>query len=77
MPGWGSWTGEGVSKRAQKRNKGKVMTKKEGIKKKDRKDAKLQKVILNEKRVRKVCLNVILLDAVWWLCHTPFLGHWY
>ncbi|PSR75613.1 Utp14 protein-domain-containing protein [Coniella lustricola] len=53
MPGWGSWTGDGVSKRAQKRNKGKVMTKKEGIKKKDRKDAKLQKVILNEKRIRK------------------------
>lgn len=60
MPGWGSWTGEGVSKRAQRRNKGKVMTKKEGIKKKDRKDAKLDKVIMNEKRVRKVRLKSIL-----------------
>lgn len=55
MPGWGSWAGEGISKRAQRRNKGKVMTKKEGIKRKDRKDAKLDKVIVNEKRIRKVC----------------------
>lgn len=54
MPGWGSWTGDGISKRAQKRNKGKVMTKKDGIKKKDRKDAKLERVIVNEKRNRKV-----------------------
>lgn len=54
MPGWGSWAGEGISKRAQRRNKGKVMTKKEGIKRKDRKDAKLDKVIVNEKRIRKV-----------------------
>lgn len=55
MPGWGSWAGEGISKRALKRNKGKVMTKKEGIKRKDRKDAKLDRVIVNEKRNRKVC----------------------
>lgn len=54
MPGWGSWAGEGISKRALKRNKGKVMTKKEGIKKKDRKDAKLDRVIMSEKRNRKV-----------------------
>lgn len=54
MPGWGSWTGDGISKRAQKRNKGKVMTKKDGIKKKDRRDAKLERVIVNEKRNRKV-----------------------
>lgn len=54
MPGWGSWTGDGISKRAHKRNKGKVMTKKEGIKKQDRKDAKLERVIVNEKRNRKV-----------------------
>ncbi|KAJ0119469.1 hypothetical protein J7T55_013671 [Diaporthe amygdali] len=53
MPGWGSWAGEGISKRAMKRNKGKVMTKKEGIKRKDRKDAKLERVIINEKRNRK------------------------
>lgn len=54
MPGWGSWAGEGISKRALKRNKGKVMTKKEGIKRKDRKDVKLERVIVNEKRNRKV-----------------------
>lgn len=54
MPGWGSWAGEGISKRALKRNKGKVMTKKEGVKRKDRKDAKLDKVIMSEKRNRKV-----------------------
>ncbi|KAG8169750.1 hypothetical protein KVR01_000495 [Diaporthe batatas] len=53
MPGWGSWAGEGISKRALKRAKGKVMTKKEGIKRKDRKDAKMDRVIINEKRNRK------------------------
>lgn len=58
MPGWGAWAGEGISKRAQKRNKGKVMTKKEGIKKKDRKDAKLERVIVNEKRIRKVSFEL-------------------
>lgn len=66
MPGWGSWTGDGISKRAQKRNKGKVTTtKKAGIKKKDRKDAKLDKVILNEKRNRKVrwCRNPVIFDT--------------
>lgn len=58
MPGWGSWAGEGISKRALKRNKGKVMTKKEGIKRKDRKDAKLERVIINEKRNRKVSIVI-------------------
>lgn len=61
MPGWGSWAGEGISKRALKRNKGKVMTKKEGIKRKDRKDAKLERVIINEKRNRKVSLVIPVL----------------
>ncbi|KAF2674039.1 Utp14-domain-containing protein [Microthyrium microscopicum] len=53
IPGWGSWVGEGLSKREQKRNKGKVLVKKEGIKPEDRKDAKLKNVIINQKRVRK------------------------
>ncbi|CAN8097967.1 unnamed protein product [Discula destructiva] len=54
MPGWGSWAGEGMSKRAAKRNKGKVTTtKKDGVKKKDRQDARLSKVIINEKTNRK------------------------
>lgn len=64
MPGWGSWAGEGISKRALKRNKGKVVTKKEGIKRKDRKDAKLDRVIINEKRNRKVSLIISVLPRL-------------
>ena len=54
LPGWGSWTGAGVhiSKKAQKRN-AKYNTKTRGIAKDKRKDAKLDKVIINEKRVKK------------------------
>ena len=54
LPGWGSWTGDGLSKKEKARNKGKVLTKLEGIKEKNRKDAKLERVIINEKRVKKV-----------------------
>jgi U3 small nucleolar RNA-associated protein 14 len=53
LPGWGSWTGEGISKRQQKHSQGKVLKKQEGIKPEDRKDAKLERVIINEKRVKK------------------------
>ncbi|KAI0120892.1 Utp14-domain-containing protein [Hypoxylon sp. NC0597] len=53
LPGWGSWVGDGVSNREKKRHQGRFLTKKEGIKKKDRKDAGLQNVIINEKRVKK------------------------
>ncbi|KAK7417388.1 hypothetical protein QQZ08_011640 [Neonectria magnoliae] len=53
LPGWGSWVGEGVSSRELKRHKGRFLTKVEGIKKKNRKDAKLDKVIVNEKRIKK------------------------
>ncbi|KAI0010376.1 small-subunit processome [Xylariaceae sp. FL0662B] len=53
LPGWGSWVGEGVSNREKKRHQGRFLTKQEGIKKKDRKDAKLQNVIINEKRTKK------------------------
>lgn len=53
LPGWGSWTGDGVSKREQRRQK-KVLTKVEGVKPENRKDAKLSRVIINEKRIRKV-----------------------
>ncbi|KAJ3512929.1 hypothetical protein NM208_g15255 [Fusarium decemcellulare] len=53
LPGWGSWVGEGVSNREKKRHQGRFLTKVEGIKKKNRKDAKLDKVIVNEKRVKK------------------------
>lgn len=55
LPGWGAWTGTGISKREEKRNKGKVTIKIEGIKKEKRVDRGLEKVIINEKRVKKVC----------------------
>lgn len=53
LPGWGSWVGEGVSAKEKKRHQGRFLTKVEGIKKKDRKDAKMEKVIVNEKRIKK------------------------
>ncbi|CAL5872769.1 uncharacterized protein PFLUO_LOCUS7038 [Penicillium psychrofluorescens] len=52
LPGWGSWAGEGISKRQQKRQK-RNLTTVEGVKADQRKDAKLQRVIINEKRVKK------------------------
>ena len=54
LPGWGGWVGEGISKRELSRQKGRFLTKVEGVKKKDRKDAKLEKVIVSEKRIKKV-----------------------
>jgi U3 small nucleolar RNA-associated protein 14 len=59
LPGWGNWVGEGISKREKARNKGRFLTKSEGIKEQNRKDAKLERVIINEKRIKKVCLFVI------------------
>lgn len=53
LPGWGSWAGDGISKKQQKRQK-RFLTKVEGVKPEDRKDAKLSRVIINEKRVKKV-----------------------
>ena len=53
LPGWGSWTGAGVSKKQEKRNKGKIVVKEPGIAKEKRQDAKLDRVIINEKRVKK------------------------
>ncbi|KAF2130335.1 Utp14-domain-containing protein [Dothidotthia symphoricarpi CBS 119687] len=53
LPGWGAWTGSGMSKREAKRNKGyKTVTATEGIQAERRKDAKLDRVIVNEKRVK-------------------------
>jgi U3 small nucleolar RNA-associated protein 14 len=46
LPGWGAWTGSGISK-----NKGaRTVTKKAGIDANKRKDKKLDRVIINEKR---------------------------
>ncbi|KAL8734685.1 MAG: hypothetical protein Q9166_001341 [cf. Caloplaca sp. 2 TL-2023] len=53
LAGWGHWTGEGIGKKAQRRNKNRVLSKQEGIPKAQRQDAKLDKVIINEKRVKK------------------------
>ena len=54
LPGWGTWTGPGLSKKAQKRNaKKKFVTKVPGIAPENRKDAKLKDVIISEKRVKK------------------------
>jgi U3 small nucleolar RNA-associated protein 14 len=53
LPGWGNWVGEGISKREQKRHKGRFLTKQEGIKPQDRKDAKLKHVIINQRRLKK------------------------
>lgn len=61
LPGWGSWVGDGVSEKEKKRHQGRFLTKVEGIKKKDRKDAKLDKVIINEKRIKKVKTHTQLL----------------
>ncbi|PLB55216.1 Utp14-domain-containing protein [Aspergillus steynii IBT 23096] len=52
MPGWGSWAGDGISKKQQKRQK-RSLTTVEGVKPENRKDAKLSRVIINEKRVQK------------------------
>ncbi|KAL4918298.1 Utp14 protein-domain-containing protein [Aspergillus aurantiobrunneus] len=52
LPGWGSWTGDGISRKEKKRQK-RVLTKVEGVKPENRKDAKLSRVIINEKQIKK------------------------
>ncbi|KAI3320234.1 Utp14-domain-containing protein [Xylariaceae sp. AK1471] len=51
LPGWGSWIGEGVTKR--EKNQRRFFTKKEGVKPDARKDFKNDRAIINEKRVKK------------------------
>ncbi|KAI1769423.1 small-subunit processome [Hypoxylon sp. FL1150] len=53
LPGWGSWVGNGVSNRDKKRHQGRFLTREKGVNKKDRKDAKMRNVIINEKRIKK------------------------
>ncbi|PWW72723.1 Utp14-domain-containing protein [Tuber magnatum] len=52
IPGWGSWTGAGLTKRKGKKDNRFLKTIK-GVDKNNRKDKKLEKVIINEKRVKK------------------------
>lgn len=53
LAGWGNWTGPGIGKKAQRRNMNRFLSKQEGIPKAKRQDAKLDKVIINEKRAKK------------------------
>ena len=52
LPGWGSWTGQGLKRRITERMLVKNVP---GIDALKRKDAKLKNVIINEKTVKKVC----------------------
>jgi U3 small nucleolar RNA-associated protein 14 len=53
LPGWGAWVGEGLSKNAQKNKGKKSVQKQSGVKQEKRKDLKLEKVIINEKKIKK------------------------
>jgi len=55
LPGWGSWTGAGISKKQQRRSHSRQTTSTiKGVDPHKRKDAKLDRVIINEKRSKKV-----------------------
>ncbi|KAI4105808.1 MAG: hypothetical protein L6R37_002555 [Teloschistes peruensis] len=53
LAGWGNWTGPGIGKKAQRRNQKRFLSKQEGVPTAKRQDVKLDKVIINEKRVKK------------------------
>ncbi|KAI9806030.1 MAG: hypothetical protein M1833_004437 [Piccolia ochrophora] len=53
LEGWGSWTGMGLRKSERASRKGRFLTKVEGVKPEKRKDAKMSRAIINEKRVKK------------------------
>lgn len=54
LPGWGSWTGSGLSKKDKKYAQSRRTTAQQpGLDAAKRKDARLHKVIINEKRVKK------------------------
>jgi U3 small nucleolar RNA-associated protein 14 len=54
LPGWGSWVGDGIHKRERQKHQGKSVTKIDGVKKLARKDSKLDRVIISERRSKKV-----------------------
>ena len=53
LPGWGSWVGSGISSHQASRNKNRFSIINPGIEVSQRKDRKLENVIVNEKRVKK------------------------
>lgn len=53
LPGWGSWTGAGISKKVQNKAKRRFITTIKGVAPEARKDAKLDRVVINEKRIKK------------------------
>lgn len=53
LPGWGSWGGVGINKKKQNADKSRSIVKVKGTAPEARKDAKLDRVIINEKRVKK------------------------
>ena len=65
LPGWGSWTGHGVKRRAIQK---KLIRKVPGIDPSKRKDARLKDVIIQEKTVKKVCRYS--LDILTYFCRT-------
>ncbi len=56
LPGWGSWVGEGISRRSVRKDQKRFQTVVKGVKQNERKDAKLERVIISERRVKKVRL---------------------
>ena len=75
LPGWGNWTGAGISKKEQKRQKGRFLSKVDGIQKEKRKDAKLDRVIINEKRVLKASLLQAFCGSSAYSCRTSNTLH--
>lgn len=54
MPGWGTWVGQGIGKKASRpRKQHRKIAKVAGIAPENRKDARLKDVIISEKRVKK------------------------
>ncbi|KAL1594830.1 hypothetical protein SLS59_008643 [Nothophoma quercina] len=53
LPGWGSWAGDGMSKRERRQNRGwKTVTQTPGVDATKRKDKNLDRVIINEKTIK-------------------------
>lgn len=59
LPGWGSWVGNGVSKKYLKSNKNRFLSTVKGVKASNRRDINLQRVIINEKKVKKVFISML------------------